>query len=191
MEKEEKMRKKFWMSVALFLVIPGLLFTVSCAKKAVTSGSSMSSETSDDAAAKAKQAELDRQRAIEEAKIAEAKRKAEMAKQQFLNEDVYFEFDSSALMSDAQDVLRRKAAWLRENADVSVIVEGHCDERGTNEYNMALGDRRAESAKQYLMDLGISAQRLQTISYGEERPVDPGHNEAAWAKNRRAHFVVR
>ena len=73
---------------------------------------------------------------------------------------------------------------------VTVTIEGHCDERGTNEYNLALGDRRAESAKRFLTDLGISATRLTTVSYGEERPVDPRHNEEAWAKNRRAHFVI-
>ena len=86
--------------------------------------------------------------------------------------------------------MNRKAEWLRENADTSIIIEGHCDERGTNAYNIALGERRAESAKAYLTDLGIDGLRLTTISYGEERPVDPGHNEEAWAKNRRAHFVV-
>ena len=74
--------------------------------------------------------------------------------------------------------------------DVSVIIEGHCDERGTSEYNMALGDRRAQSAKSYLVDLGIGSRRLMTISYGEERPLDPSHNERAWAKNRRDQFVI-
>ena len=76
------------------------------------------------------------------------------------------------------------------NTNVSVIIEGHCDERGTNEYNMALGDRRASSAKSFLVDLGVESRRLTTISYGEEKPIDPAHNEAAWAKNRRAHFVI-
>jgi peptidoglycan-associated lipoprotein len=113
------------------------------------------------------------------------------ARQQFMNEDVYFEFDSAALLSEAQEVLKRKAVWLRANPGVSVVIEGHCDERGTNEYNLALGDRRSESAKRFLMDLGIVAPRLTTISYGEERPVDTGHNEESWAKNRRAHFVIK
>lgn len=74
---------------------------------------------------------------------------------------------------------------MSKNADANIRIEGHCDERGTSEYNLALGDRRANSAKKYLVDLGISAERLSTISYGEEKPADPGHNEAAWAKNRR------
>jgi peptidoglycan-associated lipoprotein len=81
-------------------------------------------------------------------------------------------------------------AFLNANGSVRVQVEGHCDERGTNAYNMVLGERRATAAKQYVTTAGVSAGRVSTISYGEERPLDPGHNEAAWAKNRRAHFVV-
>ena len=86
--------------------------------------------------------------------------------------------------------MKKKAEWLINNSDVAVTIEGHCDERGTNEYNLALGERRAASAKTFLMDLGIAGSRLNTISYGEERPVDPGHNEEAWAKNRRGHFTI-
>ena len=89
-----------------------------------------------------------------------------------------------------KDVLARKAEFLRMAQDASVIIEGHCDERGTSAYNIALGDRRAESAKAFLLDLGIDANQLTTISYGEERPVDTGMKEESWAKNRRAHFVV-
>jgi peptidoglycan-associated lipoprotein len=107
-----------------------------------------------------------------------------------MQEDIYFEFDKSTLTPAAQDNLLQKAEWLRENPDSTVTIEGHCDNRGTNEYNLALGDRRAESAKAFLVDLGIGASRITTISYGEERPVDPRNNEEAWAKNRRDHFVV-
>jgi peptidoglycan-associated lipoprotein len=107
-----------------------------------------------------------------------------------MQEDIHFEFDKSTLTPAAQDILLRKAEWLRENPNATVTIEGHADERGTNEYNLALGDRRAESAKAFLADLGIDAARMTTISYGEERPVDPRHNEEAWAKNRRDHFVV-
>jgi peptidoglycan-associated lipoprotein len=91
----------------------------------------------------------------------------------------------------AQETLKRKAAWLRDNPTATVTIEGNCDERGTNEYNLALGERRAESARAYLVDLGISASRLTTISYGEERPLDPRHNEEAWAKNRNDQFKLR
>ena len=90
----------------------------------------------------------------------------------------------------AQDNLLRKAEWLRENSDTTVTIEGHCDARGTNEYNLALGDRRAESAKSFLVDLGIPASRLTTISYGEERPVCNQQNDECWTKNRRDNFVV-
>lgn len=105
--------------------------------------------------------------------------------------DVNFAFDSSALDEGAKSTLRANAEWLKANANVKVQVEGHCDERGTNEYNMALGNRRAASAVSYLKSLGIDAKRLSTISYGEELPLDPAHSEAAWAKNRRAHTTIQ
>jgi peptidoglycan-associated lipoprotein len=104
--------------------------------------------------------------------------------------DVFYEFDRSDLSTAAQDQLKTNATWMSSNAGRNVIVEGHCDERGTNEYNLALGERRAASAKDYMVSLGAEAARLKTVSYGEERPFDPGHDEAAWAQNRRAHFVA-
>ena len=113
------------------------------------------------------------------------------ARDAFVNEHIHFDFDKSTLTPAAREILRAKAMWLRNNVDASVVIEGHCDERGTTEYNLALGDRRAKAAKDFLVDMGISASRLSTISYGEERPLDPGSNEAAWAKNRRAQFVLR
>jgi peptidoglycan-associated lipoprotein len=115
---------------------------------------------------------------------------SQQAFQEFQNQDIYFDFDKYDLRTDARTTLDRKASFLNQNSSVRVQVEGHCDERGTNEYNMALGERRANAAKQYLTTAGISAGRLSTISYGEERPLDPGHTEAAWARNRRAHFVI-
>ena len=115
---------------------------------------------------------------------------SQQAFQEFQNQDIYFDFDKYDLRTDARATLDRKASFLNQNSSIRVQVEGHCDERGTNEYNMALGERRANAAKQYLTTAGISAGRLSTISYGEERPLDPGHNEAAWARNRRAHFVI-
>ena len=98
---------------------------------------------------------------------------------------IYFDFDKSNLKPPAVAKLDNVADFMSKNADANIRIEGHCDERGTSEYNLALGDRRANSAKKYLVDLGISAERLSTISYGEEKPADPGHDEAAWAKNRR------
>jgi peptidoglycan-associated lipoprotein len=115
---------------------------------------------------------------------------SQQAFQEFQNQDIYFDFDKYDLRTDARTILDRKASFLNQNSSVRVQIEGHCDERGTNEYNLALGERRANAAKQYLTTAGISAGRLSTISYGEERPLDPGHNEAAWARNRRDHFVI-
>jgi peptidoglycan-associated lipoprotein len=108
----------------------------------------------------------------------------------FENEDIYFGYDSSSLSSEAQDILRKKGAFLKANPNVKVTIEGHCDERGTNEYNLALGEARARTAKNFLVDLGVPAARLATISYGEERPIAKGQSEEAYAKNRRAHFVI-
>ncbi|NTW07597.1 MAG: peptidoglycan-associated lipoprotein Pal [Syntrophaceae bacterium] len=105
--------------------------------------------------------------------------------------DIYFDFDKSNIRTDAREVLKTNADWFLKNSNVSIIIEGHCDERGTAEYNMALGQRRADEAKKYLVNLGVNGAALKTISYGKERPVDPGHNEEAWAKNRRDHFVVK
>ena len=102
----------------------------------------------------------------------------------------YFDLDSSELNSDAQRALNENAALLKQNANWTVTIEGHCDERGTPEYNLALGERRAVAARAYLVSLGVSADRLRNVSYGKEFPFDPGHDDAAYAKNRRAHFVI-
>lgn len=104
---------------------------------------------------------------------------------------VYFAFDQSTLRGDARETLRRNADYLSQHGDVSVEIQGNCDERGSDEYNLALGMRRADAAKRYLMDLGVDSGRLGTISFGEENPAIRGHNEAAWAKNRRGDFVTR
>jgi peptidoglycan-associated lipoprotein len=104
---------------------------------------------------------------------------------------VFFDLDSSTLRDDARAALDADAKLLRENGNVHIVIEGHCDERGTVEYNQALGERRAQAAKDYLVQAGIPESRMQTISYGKERPFDVGHDEAAWAKNRRAHFALQ
>jgi peptidoglycan-associated lipoprotein len=103
---------------------------------------------------------------------------------------VFFEFDSAEMSSDGQAVLTKNAEMLKKNPTWVVSIEGHCDERGTAEYNLALGERRALAARAYLVSLGIQPDRLRTVSYGKEFPFDPGHSEGSWAKNRRAHFVV-
>ena len=104
---------------------------------------------------------------------------------------VFFDFDSYTLRDDGRATLDSDAKLLRDHADAKVMIEGHCDERGTAEYNQALGERRATAAKDYLVRAGIPDASIQIISYGKERPFDPGHDEAAWAKNRRAHFALQ
>lgn len=104
---------------------------------------------------------------------------------------IFFEFDSSAINEDAQMVLKKQAAFMAQNAELSFMIEGHCDERGTREYNLGLGERRANAVKQYLMSLGVEGSRLQTVSYGKERPAVLGSNEWAWGQNRRGVTVPR
>jgi peptidoglycan-associated lipoprotein len=104
--------------------------------------------------------------------------------------DIFFDFDRADLRGDARDTLRANADWLKSNPSARVEIEGHCDERGTNEYNLALGAKRAQAAKDYLVSLGITGERLSTISYGEEIPVCQDHAESCWRQNRRARFVV-
>lgn len=106
-------------------------------------------------------------------------------------ETIYFEFDDSSLRPDSKAALRASAGTLKQNPNIRIEVQGNCDERGSNEYNLALGNRRAESARRYLIDLGINSSRLSTVSYGEERPAVRGSNEVAWARNRRDEFVIR
>lgn len=104
---------------------------------------------------------------------------------------IFFEFDSYVLSADARTTLQQNAAVLKAGMGMKVRVEGHCDERGSDDYNLALGERRAQAAVDYLVSLGVPASQLSTISYGEMQPLDPGKNEAAWAKNRRAEFVAQ
>ncbi|MBW2442021.1 MAG: peptidoglycan-associated lipoprotein Pal [Deltaproteobacteria bacterium] len=169
------MQKKKWIFLALLLVIPGLMFSVSCQKKLVDASPKPVTEPEP-------QPEPEK----EEPPPPVVSKTPDV----IMQEDIYFDFDKATLTPAAQDNLLRKAEWLRENSDVTVTIEGHCDARGTNEYNLALGDRRAESAKAFLVDLGIAASRITTISYGEERPVCTQQDEECWAKNRRDNFVV-
>ena len=105
--------------------------------------------------------------------------------------DVHFAFDQAGIDAAARATLDANAEWLLQNESAKVQVEGHCDERGTNEYNMALGWKRARSSMEYLQGKGVAASRMSTVSYGEELPLDPRHSEDAWKKNRRAHFAVQ
>ena len=106
--------------------------------------------------------------------------------------DAFFMYDESTLDADAQSALSSSANWLKsaEGASYGLLIEGHCDERGTEQYNLALGDRRANTARDYLATLGVDDSRMRTVSYGEERPFEEGHHESAWSQNRRAHLVL-
>ena len=104
---------------------------------------------------------------------------------------VFFEFDSAALTEQGRATLDQNARLLRDHVSARLVIEGHCDERGTSEYNQALGEKRAQAAREYLVGAGITTTRLEIVSYGKERPFETGHDENAWAKNRRAHFTIR
>jgi peptidoglycan-associated lipoprotein len=105
-------------------------------------------------------------------------------------QDAFFAFDASTLDADAREALRQSSTWLRRNPAYRIRIEGHCDERGTEQYNLALGDRRAATAAAYLVTLGVERAQIETVSYGEERPFEEGADETAWAQNRRAHLVL-
>ena len=103
---------------------------------------------------------------------------------------IHFDFDKYDIRDDQVPILQANASWLKAHSDLKLVIQGHCDERGTIEYNLSLGDRRARSVKKYLADLGVSEDRMRTVSYGKERPIDPGHDDDAWAKNRRGEFEL-
>jgi peptidoglycan-associated lipoprotein len=122
--------------------------------------------------------------------IDEAKALKERSSAKFEAESVYFDFDKSFIRPEYRPTLEAKADFLKAYQNVKIKIEGNCDERGTNEYNLALGDSRAKSAEAFLVSLGISSDRIETISYGEERPLALGHNEESWSQNRRDDFII-
>ncbi len=111
--------------------------------------------------------------------------------EQIILQSIHFDFDKYNLTDQAIATLTRNAEILLRHPDVRIVIEGHCDERGTDEYNLALGEKRAMAARDFLVRFGIEKSRISIVSYGEERPIDPSHNEEAWARNRRAEFVIR
>lgn len=128
--------------------------------------------------------------AMEQAAAEKAAKELPAAKEGEVLADIRFDFDSSSLSPESRGILQKHAEWLSAHPNYTLVVEGHCDDRGTTEYNLALGERRAAETMKFLVELGIDKSRIKTISYGEEVPLDSAENEAAWAKNRRAHFVV-
>ncbi len=188
------------LAIGLVIALSVMLFASSCTKKVVRT-QAVQTQTVSTTKPEVQKAEVQKapEKPAEQAGQAARPEKdrpaaqaaaGEAAKWVFVNEHVPFEFNSSLLSDQARQILRGKAEYLRTNPNIMVTVEGHCDERGSNAYNAALGQRRAESVKTFLVDMGIGTVRLNAVSYGKERPVAVGHNEDSWAKNRRAQLVI-
>jgi peptidoglycan-associated lipoprotein len=193
--------KQTGFGVLVILFIVSALFLFSCGKKEIKSEGLVSpppAPVGEETEKAKKQVQLKEQepsaQGLKEKTLSEeeARRLKEAAeKAHFESQDIHFEFDQYVLSDGAKQNLNKKAQWLKAFPSAKALIEGHCDERGSAEYNLALGQKRADAAMQYLVSLGINANRLSTISYGKEKPLDPGHTEAAWAKNRRDHFVLK
>lgn len=193
--------KKNGFLVLIMVLLVSSLFLFSCGKKEIKKDGMVSKPpaVADDEAEKAKKRvrikepeSADqglREKALKEEEARRLKEASEKAR--FESEDIYFEFDQHILSDTAKQNLTKKAQWLKDYPSAKALIEGHCDERGSAEYNLALGQKRADAAMQYLVSLGINANRISSISFGKEKPLDPAHTEAAWAKNRRAHFVLK
>lgn len=203
------MKRKSYIVSVIFVLCIGLIL-MGCPKKTVVK---------DEPSAKAEAAKIEAERVAKEKEmeakekereVARLKEKEEQAKREFerslvakktpgiegevfessLLKSIHFDFDKYDIRPGDVEILKGNSALLKKFSNVKIQIEGHCDERGTNEYNLALGERRANSTKKYLTSLGITADRVSTISYGEEKALDPGHNEEAWTKNRRANFLI-
>ena len=208
------LRKSF---VALSFILCLGLIVSGCPKKTVVKEEPLVKKAEESAAEKEKAARFEAERKEREAKERElAKLKEEEAKRKQQEQKefekslvakktpgiegevfetkmlkrIHFDFDKYNIRPEDTEILQQNAAMMKRFPTVKIQIEGHCDERGTNEYNLALGERRAGSAKKYLVSLGIEERRISTITYGEEKPLDPGHNEEAWTKNRRAEFII-
>lgn len=209
-------KKSTYNFIVFILMLSFFLFINACAKKVIEGGKFIEQKNkeisrTEDKSVPEEGAELrlkaGREKAEREARLKEealrsesarkeadkraaADRKKAKLREELENEDIRFNYDTFSLSNEAMMILARKSSWLLEHPNVRVAVEGHCDERGTNEYNMALGDRRSNSAMNYLINTGVRTDIFAVISFGEEKPVDPGHDEKAWAMNRRVHFRV-
>ena len=172
------------------VLLVGLFFFVGCSTPAVSKPQEQVTPKSADVATQ-KQAGTTPSKSLPSSSL-EAQRKGTLGKETEVSplKDVNFDFDRYDLRADTRAILKANGDWLKANPQVKVAIEGHADERGTNEYNLALGAKRADSVKRFLVDLDISANRLGTVSYGEELPPCKEQNETCWAKNRRAHFAV-
>jgi peptidoglycan-associated lipoprotein len=187
------MKNKLTLMGIFVVIIFSLTIFTGCAKKTVVK----SDDTQEQAAAPAQTVDTSSQANIIKPAETTAGKEASNEQSSLMQattkspvRDINFDFDSSGIRPDAREILQNNASYFIKNRTSSVIVEGHCDERGTAEYNIALGQKRAEETKKYLVNLGVKESMMKTVSYGEERPLDSDSNEEAWAKNRRAHFAV-
>lgn len=188
----------------LIVVCCGTFFVSGCAKKEIVKGEETVPSAPATTAKPEQQAppvtpppakqEPVKEQPVTETPVASAdegsRQPAAGAQQETALERIFFDFDSYVLTQSARDTLSKNAEWLLKNTAAKLQIEGHCDERGSDEYNLALGEKRAKTAEKYLATLGVQNERLSTISYGKEKPLESGHNEAAWAKNRRAEFII-
>ena len=208
------LRKNLTISILIFCF--GLILT-GCSKKTFVKGEPSTQKAEELAGEREKAAKLEAEREAKEKEIREKdlakirEKEAQKGKEKEfekslvaqkepgiegeifeskLLKDIHFDFDKYDIRPEDAEILKENGALLMKYPTVKIQIEGHCDERGTIEYNLALGERRATNAKKYLVSLGIRADRISTISYGKEKPLDPGHNEEAWAKNRRDHFII-
>jgi peptidoglycan-associated lipoprotein len=179
--------------IAMLIFCVFLMFMTGCAKKAVSKDEGLVAGDKKVASAEAKPALTPEQAAQRDARELALKRDAAAAEKAVKSEfeDIRFDFDKSTIEPAARMTLKKLADWLMKNKNYALAIAGHCDERGTVEYNLALGQRRADAAMKYLVDLGVNKADIATISYGKERPLDPAQNDEAWAKNRRANFTVK
>jgi len=184
-QKERKMKRKPMLAFALMMIAMVALLTTSCAKQTMQSQTETNPQQEAPVASEEPAAPI----APAEAPAEEAAAPT-VTEAAIVNEKIYFGFDSAALSDQAPPILTQMADYLRTNPDLRVTVQGHCDERGTEAYNLDLGARRAQAVKMFLIDQGIQTDRLATMSYGEAQPEAMGHSEASWAQNRRAEFVV-
>jgi len=186
-------RSAAFIGIMMLIFCVSLVFMTGCTKKAVSKDEGLVTGEKKAAPAEVKPAiKPSPQESRELALRRDADTAVEKEKEQKVGfEDIGFTYDKAVIEPAAREIMKKHAAWLLKNKNYTLVIEGHCDERGTVEYNLALGQRRADAAMKYLVDLGVNRADVATISYGKERPLDPGQNEEAWAKNRRANFTVK
>lgn len=188
-------RSAAFIGICMLIFCVSLLFMAGCAKKTVSKDDELITGQKKAALTEVKPAPVavkpspqeSRELALRRDAAAEERESA----QKIRFDDIRFAYDKSVIEPPARETLKNVAAWILKNKNYALVIEGHCDERGTVEYNLALGQRRADAAMKYLVDLGVNKADIATVSYGKERPLDPGQNEEAWAKNRRANFTVK